>query len=153
MLDTWLGTTFHGLIGKDGGWMVECVVRLAACSSHGSFADMMTGSNPYRGFRYPAEIIQHAVELYHCFSLSLRDVELILVARSVVVSYDTIREWGLRFGQQFANALKRHRPRPDDKWHLDGAFVRVRGKLHYLWRAVDQHGIPFSSKQCSTMSS
>jgi len=58
--------------------------------------------------------------LYHCFSLSLRDVELILAARGVVVSYESIREWGLRFGRLFANALKRCRPKPGDKWHLDG---------------------------------
>ena len=100
----------------------------------------MTGSNPFHGFRYPAEVIQHAVWLYHCFSLSLRDVELILAARGIVVSYESIREWGLRFGRLFANALKRRRPRPGDKWHLDEVFVRIRGKLHYLWRAVDQHG-------------
>ena len=100
----------------------------------------MTTSNPYRGFRHPAEVIQHAVWLYHCFSLSLRDVETILAARGIVVSYETIREWGLRFGRLFANELKRRRPRPGDKWHLDEVFIRVQGKLHYLWRAVDQHG-------------
>ena len=106
----------------------------------GSVPGMPTPSNPYRGFRFPAEIIQHAVWLYHCFSLSLRDVELILAARGVVVSYESIREWGLRFGRLFANSLKRRRPRPGDKWHLDEVFVRIRGKLHYLWRAIDQHG-------------
>ena len=58
-----------------------------------------------------------------------------------MVSYESIREWGLRFGRLFANALKRRRPRPGDKWHLDEVFVRIRGKLHYLWRAVDQDGI------------
>ena len=97
-------------------------------------------SNPYRGFRYPAEVIQHAVWLYHCFSLSLRDVELIMAARGIVVSYETIRDWSLRFGRLFANALKRRRPRPGDKWFLDEVFVRIQGKLHYLWRAVDQDG-------------
>ena len=101
---------------------------------------MTTCSNPYRGFRFPTEVIQHAVWLYHCFSLSLRDVETILAARGVVVSYESIREWGLRFGRLFANALKRRRPKPGDKWHLDEVFLRVRGKVHYLWRAVDQHG-------------
>ena len=73
---------------------------------HGSLLGM-TPSNPFRGFRYPAEVIQHAVWLYHCFSLSLRDVELILAARGNVVSYETIRDWGLRFGRLFANELKR----------------------------------------------
>jgi putative transposase len=101
---------------------------------------MSTTSNLYRGFRYPAEIINQAVWLYHCFSLSLREVELILAARGVVVSYETIREWSRRFGQTYANRLKRRRPQPGDKWFLDEVFVLTRGKLHYLWRAVDQHG-------------
>jgi putative transposase len=65
---------------------------------------------------------------------------LFLAARGVVVSYETIREWGLRFGRLFANSLKRRRPRLGDNWHLDEVFVRIRGKLHYLWRAIDQHG-------------
>ncbi|MFZ1430872.1 MAG: IS6 family transposase, partial [Geminicoccaceae bacterium] len=80
-----------------------------------------------------------AVWLYHCFSLSLRDVETILAQRGIVVSYESIRGWGLRFGRAFANALKRRRPRLDDKWHLDEVFLRIGGKRHYLWRAVDQH--------------
>jgi putative transposase len=101
---------------------------------------MTSSSNPYRGFRYPAELIQHAVWLYHCFSLSLREVELILAARGVVVTYESIRNWGLRFGRMFANTLKRRRPRPGDKWHLDEVFIRIQGKLHYLWRAIDQGG-------------
>jgi putative transposase len=96
---------------------------------------MSTPSNPYRGFRYPAEIINQAVWLYHCFSLSLREVELILAARGIVVSYETIREWSLRFGRAYAKTLKRRRPQPGDKWFLDEVFVRIRGKLHYLWRA------------------
>ena len=100
----------------------------------------MTSPNPYRGFRYPAEVIQHAVWLYHCFSLSLREVELILAARGVIVSDESIRTWGLRFGRLFANTLKRRRPRPGDKWFMDEVFVRTQGKLHYLWRAVDQDG-------------
>ncbi len=65
----------------------------------------MTSPTPYRGFRFPAEVIEHAVWLYHCFSLSLHDVESILAARGVVVSYESIREWGLRFGRLFANTL------------------------------------------------
>ena len=76
---------------------------------------MSTTPNPYRGFRFPAEIITQAVWLYHCFSLSLREGELILAARGVVVSYETIREWSLRFGRTYANSLKRRRPKPGDK--------------------------------------
>jgi putative transposase len=101
---------------------------------------MTTSPNAYRGFRFPAEIIEHAVWLYHCFSLSLRDVELILAARGVVVSYKSIRGWGRRFGRLFANMLKRRRPQPGDKWFPDEMFIRIRGKRHYLWRAVGQDG-------------
>ena len=102
---------------------------------------MSTSPNPYRGFRFPAEIISEAVWLYHRFSLSLREVELILAARGIEVSYETIREWGPRFGREFANTLKRRRPKPDHKWFLDEVFIRIRGKQHYLWRAVDQNGV------------
>ena len=102
---------------------------------------MTTSLNPYYGARFPAEVIEHAVWLYHGFSLSLRDVETILAARGVVVSYESICEWGLRFGRLFANTLKRRMPKPGDKWHLDEVFLRIRGKLHCLWRAVDQHGV------------
>ena len=107
---------------------------------YGSRFRMTTSSNPYRGFRHPAEVIQHAVWLYHCFSLSLREVELILAARGVVVSYESIRTWGLRFGRMFANTLKRRRPRLGDKWHMDEVFIRIQSRLHYLWRAIDQDG-------------
>src|SRR5215467_1642195 len=100
---------------------------------------MTISSNPYRGFRFPREVIEHAVWLYHCFSLSLRDVELILAARGIVVSYESIRERGQRFGRIFANALKRRRPQPGDKRYMDEVFIRI-GKQHYLWRAVDQDG-------------
>jgi putative transposase len=81
--------------------------------------------NPYRGFRFPAEVIEHAVWLYHCFSLSLRDIELVLAARGVVVSYETVREWSLLFGRLFANTLKRRRPQSDDKWFLGEGVLRT----------------------------
>jgi putative transposase len=100
----------------------------------------MTTVNPYRGFRFSAEVIQHAVWLYHCFSLSLRDVETILAARGVVVSYESIRDWGVRFGRLFANRPRRRRPRPSDKWFMDEVFVRIHGRQHCFWRAVDQDG-------------
>jgi len=102
----------------------------------GSLRGMTISSNPYRGFRFPREVIEHAVWLYHCFSLSLRDVELILAARGIVVSCESIREWGLRFGRIFANLLRQRRPQPGDKWYMDEVFIRTRGKQHYLWRAV-----------------
>ena len=101
---------------------------------------MTSSPNPYHGFRFPAAIIEHAIWLYHCFSLSLRDVEMILAAHGVMVSYETVRDWSIRFGRLFAKALKRRRPQPGDKWFMDEVFIRIRGKLHYLWRAVDQDG-------------
>jgi putative transposase len=97
--------------------------------------------DPRYHHRFPAEIISHAVWLYHVFSLSLRDVELLMAERGVIVSYETIRGWCKKFGQSFADRLRRRRPRPEDKWHLDEVFIRIRGVQHYLWRAVDQNGI------------
>jgi putative transposase len=97
--------------------------------------------DPHHRHRFSAELISHAVWLYHVFSLSLRDVELILAERGVIVSYESIRRWCRKFGQSVANRLRRGRPRPGDKWHLDEVFIRIRGKLHYLWRAVDQDGV------------
>src|SRR5215471_11590296 len=75
------------------------------------------------------------------FSLSLRDVELLLAERGVIVSHESIRRWCLKFGRSFANKLRRRRPRPGDIWHLDEVFIRINGKQHYLWRAVDQQGV------------
>ena len=77
--------------------------------------------------RFPAEIIGHAVWLYHVFSLSLRDVELLLAERGIVVSYETVRRWCKQFGQTFASRLRHRRPRRGDKWYLDEVFIRIRG--------------------------
>jgi putative transposase len=96
--------------------------------------------NPYRGFRFPVDVIQHAVWLYHCFSLSLREVELILAARGVVVSYETIREWGLGFGRIFANTLKRRRGRPGEQVASRRGLHPHPWGQHHLWRAIDQNG-------------
>src|SRR5271166_5869542 len=74
------------------------------------------------------------------FPLSFREVEELMLARGVAVSYETIRRWCAKFGQAYANQLGRRRPRPGDKWHLDEVFIRISGRLRYLWRAVDQHG-------------
>ena len=102
---------------------------------------MTTDAATYPGYRFPAEIISHAVWLYHAFSLSLRDVELILAERGIKVTHESIRRWGLKFGPAFAGRLRRRRPRPGDTWHLDEVYLRINGQLHYLWRAVDQHGV------------
>jgi len=95
----------------------------------------------YPGYRFPAEIISHAVWLHHVFSLSLRDVELILAERGIMVTHESIRCWCQRFGADFARKLRRRRPKPGDTWHLDEVLLRINGELHYLWRAVDQHGV------------
>jgi putative transposase len=96
--------------------------------------------NPYKHHRFPGEIISHAVWLYFRFSLSHRDVEELLFVRGVIVSYEAIRQWCRKFGQAYANALRRRRPRPGDKWHLDEVFLTINKERHYLWRAVDQDG-------------
>jgi putative transposase len=103
--------------------------------------------DPHYRHRFPAEIISHAVWLYHVFSLSLRDVELLLAERGIVVSYETVRRWCKKFGQSFANRVRRRRPRPGDKWHMDEVFIRIRGVQHYLWRAVDQDGVALDMVQ------
>jgi len=96
--------------------------------------------SPYKGHRLPHEIISHAVWLYYRFSLSYRDVEELLAERGIVVTYETVRPWCLKFGQHYANQLRRRRARPGAKWHLDEVFLKTNGKTSYLWRAVDQDG-------------
>jgi putative transposase len=100
----------------------------------------ITPPNRYKHYRFPTEIISHGVWLYYRFCLSYRDVEELLFARGIAVSYEAIRKWCLKFGQQYANQLRCHRPRLGDKWHLDEVFLTIHGKRHYLWRAVDQDG-------------
>ncbi len=99
-----------------------------------------TTAPEYKGYRFPPEIISHAVWLYFRFSLSFRDVEELLTQRGIVVTYETVRQWGLTFGQTYANELRRRRPGCGDKWYMDEVVLTIRGKKHYLWRAVDQDG-------------
>src|SRR3954463_6316872 len=94
----------------------------------------------YKRHRFPPEIIGHAVWLYFRFALSYRDVEELLAERGAIVTYETIRQWCRKFGQAYANTLRRRRPQPGDKWHLDEVFISINGVQHYLWRAVDQDG-------------
>src|SRR5215212_1606844 len=75
------------------------------------------------------------------FPLSFREVEELMLERGVTVSYETVRQWCAKFGQAYANELRRRRPRPGDKWHLDEVVLKIKGKLCYLWRAVDQSGV------------
>ena len=101
---------------------------------------MKKSSNPYAGHRYPREIIAHAVWLYHRFSLSFRDVEDLLAERGITVSYETIRQWCLKFAQPFAKSLRRRQGPMGDTWYLDEVFITINGKRQYLWRAVDDNG-------------
>ena len=94
----------------------------------------------YRRFRYPAEIISHCVWLYHRFPLSFREIEEMMLARGVVVSHETIRQWSVKFGAAYTAGLRRRRPKAGDNWHLDEVFIKVNGQRQYLWRAVDQDG-------------
>ncbi len=94
----------------------------------------------YRGHRFPAEVIAHAVRLYLRFALSFRDVEELLAERGVRVSYETVRRWVAKFGAQYADELRKREPRLGRTWHLDEMGVRIGGRLHWLWRAVDEHG-------------
>ena len=101
---------------------------------------MKTNTNSYRGHRFPREIISHGVWLYHRFSLSFRDVEDLLAKRGIIVTYETVRQWCMKFGPQYARNLRRRQSRLGDVWHLDEVFVNIQGQRHYLWRAVDQDG-------------
>ena len=94
----------------------------------------------YRRHRFPPVIIQHAVWLYLRFTLSYRDVEELLAERGLDISYETIRCRVLKFGPLIARRLRRCRPRPSDRWHLDEMVVRIAGQRMYLWRAVDHEG-------------
>src|SRR6202162_2998950 len=94
----------------------------------------------YGRHRFPPPIIQHAIWLYLRFTLSYRDVEELLAERGLEVSYETVRRWVLKFGPGIARKLRRCRPRPSDRWHLDEMVVRIAGKDMYLWRAVDHEG-------------
>jgi putative transposase len=101
---------------------------------------MSLPSSSYRRHRFPADIISHCVWLYFRFNLSYRDVEEMMAMRGLFLSYETIRYWCLKFGQTYANDLRRRSPRPGDRWYLDEMFLKINGRLHYLWRAVDQDG-------------
>ena len=101
----------------------------------------MTSQPPsYRGYRFPSEIISHAVWLYYRFGLSFRDVEDLLAERGITVTYEAIRLWCRTFGLDYARRLRRRRGRQGDTWYLDELFVKIQGQQQYLWRAVDEDG-------------
>jgi putative transposase len=94
----------------------------------------------YHGHRFPPEIIRFAIWAYHRFTLSFRDVEDLLAERGVIVTYESIRRWCVKFGPCYRRALKRRGKQLGDEWFVDKVFVKINGETHYLWRTVDQDG-------------
>ena len=93
-----------------------------------------------KGYRFPREVVAYAVWTYHRFALSTADVEDLLAERGIIVSREAIRLWVNRFGTHFAACIRRDRPCPTDKWHLDEVVIPINGVKHWLWRAVDANG-------------
>ena len=94
----------------------------------------------YAGYRFPPVIIQQAIWLYLRFTLSFRDLEDLLAERGIIVSYETVRRWVNHFGPKIAAGLRKRRPRPHTTWHLDEVYLKIDGRMVYLWRAVDGEG-------------
>jgi putative transposase len=101
---------------------------------------MSRSASLYKRQRFPPKIIQHAVWLYHRFNLSSRDIEDLLAERGITASYESIRLWCNKFGPRYAKRLKRRPQGYGDTFFIDEVFVKIQGKQHYLWRAVDQDG-------------
>ncbi len=101
---------------------------------------MSRSTTLYKRHRFPPEIIQYAVWLYHRFNLSHRDIEDLLAERGVVVSYESIRLWCNKFGPKYARRLRRRHQGFGDTFYIDEVFVKIQGQQHYLWRAVDEDG-------------
>ena len=101
---------------------------------------MTSDAVSYRGYRFPADVIAHAVWLYFRFGLSFRDVEDLLAQRGILVTYETIRQWCRTFGRAYAKRLRHRRGTLGDTWYVDELFVAINGRRQYLWRAVDQDG-------------
>jgi transposase-like protein len=94
----------------------------------------------YSGYRFPPEIIHQAIWLYLRFTLSFRDVEDSLTERGIAISYETVRRWVNHFGPIIAAELRKRRPKPHATWHLDEVYLKIDGRMVYLWRAVDAEG-------------
>jgi putative transposase len=94
----------------------------------------------YSGYRFPPEIIHQAIWLYLQFTLSFRDVEDLLAERGIAVSYETVRRWVNYFGPMIAAHLRKRRSKPHATWHLDEVYLKIDGRMVYLWRAVDAEG-------------
>jgi putative transposase len=102
----------------------------------------------YKRYRFPAEIIQYAVWLYFRFNLSHRDIEDLLAQRGIIVSRESIRLWCNKFGSKFATRLRKKHQGYGDTFFVDEIFIKIDGKQHYLWRAVDQESLPHERSEC-----
>jgi putative transposase len=100
----------------------------------------MTKSTMYKRYRFPPAIIQYAVWLYYRFNVSHRDIEDILAQRGIIVTHESIRLWCNKFGTKYAARLRKRHQGYGDTFFIDEVFVKIDGKQHYLWRAVDQDG-------------
>jgi putative transposase len=96
--------------------------------------------NTYKRHRFPPDVISYAVWLYYRFNLSHRDIEDLLAERGITVSYESIRLWCIKLGAVYTRRLKRKHRGYGDTFYIDEVFVKINGKQHYLWRAVDQDG-------------
>ena len=103
-------------------------------------SEIIASESLYSRHRFPSDIVSHCVWLYFRFTLSLCEVEELMSCRGVSLTYETVREWCLKFGQIYANDLRRKSPRAGERWHLDEVFLKLNRRSHYLWRAVDQEG-------------
>ena len=112
------------------------VTPLRACGPAGGSVAKGMKKISYRGYRFPPEIIHQAIWLYLRFTLSLRDVEDLLAERGIMVSYETVRRWVNHFGPMIAADLRKRRPKPHTTWHLDEVYLKIAGRMVYLWRAV-----------------
>jgi putative transposase len=116
------------------------VTPAAACWMYaGAVAEGMRKTS-YSGYRFPPEVIHQAIWLYLRFTLSFRDVEDLLAERGIAVSYETVRRWVNHFGPMIAAHLRKRRPKPHATWHLDEVYLKIDGRMVYLWRAVDAEG-------------
>ena len=111
-----------------------------ACGTLGSPVAKRMKKISYSGYRFPPEIIHQAIWLYLRFTLSLRDVEDLLAERGVALSYETVRRWVNHFGPIIAGDLRKRRLKPHGTWHLDEVYLKIDGRMVYLWRAVDAEG-------------
>jgi hypothetical protein len=123
-----------------GSHLKGIVTAIRACGVAGGQVAKGMKKISFKGYWFPPEIIQKAIWFYVRFTLSFRDVEDLLAERGIMVSYETVRRWVNHFGLKIAADLRKRRPKPDTTWHLDEVYLKIDGRMVYLWRAVDAEG-------------